>query len=509
VGGVWLHSRYEPEREAMRLAESEIAAAKPSHVLLLGPCLDYLSPAVRTILPGARIAAVQYSSFFASAFIGRADAVWYPDSPSTLESFIDSALDEDAISGVAVIEWEPASRVFPEEALAARRAVKASLDRLASSTATVKASGRSWIANACASFLLLERLCAPEPSSAPILVAAAGPSLLQSLLGLSRIKGRFRTIAVSSALAACRYAEIEPDIVVATDGNFWSRLHLYPLASKRIPLAAPLTALPSASIYRGSSLMLLDQGSFAESELLPCLGPALAVPPHGTVSGTALQLASKLTQGSIVVAGLDLASFGDLDHARPHGFDAFLSSGVSRVNPFEARAWARSIESMPQAMPKWPWRTSRSLIAYASALALDSRALAGRLFRLGPSPTPLTGFADIDQMGFEALAGEGPIRLGPLRLAEFPLIARAERETILAGRLASWRELAARASDDLYSGVLPIKKLVGELLRCIDIVDYAAARRAILAGGAPGSAARDLASRCDSFLSALERRFAS
>jgi len=65
------------------------------------------------------------------------------------------------------------------------------------------------------------------------------------------------------------------------------------------------------------------------------------------------------------------------------------------------------------------------------------------------------------------------------------------------------------ASEDLRRGQLPTNPLVVELLRSIDIVDYAAARRAILSGGEPETASRDLASRCDLFLSTLERRFAS
>jgi Protein of unknown function DUF115 len=509
AGGVWLHSRYEPEREAFRFAESEIAAAKPSHVVLLGPCLDYLSVAVRILLPRARIIAVQYSAFFIDRSVGRADSAWFPGSAAPLEAFFDSALDEDAISGVAVLEWEPASRAFPVEALAARTAVKASLDRLVSSTATVKSSGRRWIANACAAFLLVERAWEPVFSSVPILVAAAGPSLRQSLLELSSVKGRFTTIAVSSALAACRCASIEPDIIVATDGGYWSRLHLYPLVAKPLPLASPLTALPSSAIYSGSGLVLLDQGSFAESELLPCLCPALAVPPHGTVSGTAIQLAAGLTDGPIIVAGLDLASLGELDHARPHGFDPVLGASVSRVSPLESLTWARSIETTPLPLLERPWRGSRSLAAYASALALEVKPLAKRIFRMHPSPIPLPGFADIDTSELESLVEGGGSGSRTLRFREISLPSRGYREAQLGLRLASWRDRAAMASKDLGLDKLPSNPLVAELLRSIDIVDYAAARRAILSGGDPGSAARDLASHCDLFISALERRFAS
>jgi hypothetical protein len=84
----------------------------------------------------------------------------------------------------------------------------------------------------------------------------------------------------------------------------------------------------------------------------------------------------------------------------------------------------------------------------------------------------------------------------------------SQRERILIGRLASWRKLASESSIAMGRSSLPNSALVGELLRSIDIVDYAAARRAILAGGDPEPAAADLAHSCDIFLSALERRFA-
>lgn len=509
ASGVWLHSRYEPEKEALRFAVSELASSTPSHVVLLGPCLDYLSSAVRTLLPGARIVSVQYARYFAESGIGNPDSSWYPDSDPPLEAFLDAALDEDAISGVAVLEWEPAARVFPAQAASARAAIKESLDRLASSIATVKSAGRRWITNACASFLLLEQVRTIRPTSLPILVAAAGPSLARSLRGLSGLQGRFATIAVSSALSACRFAGIEPDIVIATDGGFWSRLHLYPLSARPLPLAAPLTALPSSSIYRGNGIVLLDQGSFAESELLPLLGPSIAIPPHGTVSGSALQLASRIGSGPIFVAGLDLASFDGFDHARPHGFDGFYSFESSRLEPLDGGSWSRLLESTPIALPQRPWRSSRSLFAYASALSLDSARLAGRLFRLEPSPIPLNGFEDIDCERARLIIREAQYGSAPLVLDEERIPDRDIRTRLLASRIGSWRELAREATSGMGRGYLSSSGLVNELLRSIDIVDYAAARRAILGGGDGLVAARDLASRCENFLSTLARRFAA
>jgi hypothetical protein len=521
AGGVWLHSRYDPDREAIRFALERIGNSKPTHVVLLGPCLDYLSKAVRSLLPRAAIVSIQLSPSF-SRFAGerlaagRSDASWDSDSPMPLGAFLDKALGEDAISGVSVLEWEPAARAFPDEARRAREEVKASLDRLTSSTATVKASGKRWIRNACSSFLLIEGACRLRPSSSPMLVAAAGPSLTDSLVSIASLKERLSSISVASALSSCLYAGFEPALAVATDGNYWSRLHLYPFAHgpglKDCILASPLTALPSSSLYGEAKLFVFNQGSFIESELLPGLYDAssmdacLALPPHGTVSGSALHLAASLSSGAIIVAGLDLASYGDFDHARPHGFDLFLSAGSSRDKPLEGRLWSRSREASPLALPTKPWRSSRALGAYASALAMDARALGRPIYRLGPEPLRIDGFERIGLSELERIiedSGEGPA----FSAEEASLRPRAEREAFLSRRIQTWRSLASGAAASLREGKLVSNALVSELLRSIDIVDYAAARRALLAGGDPSRAAADLGSRCEAFLGDLSRRF--
>lgn len=522
--GVWLHSRYDPEREALRFARERIGSSRPTHVVLLGPCLDYLTKALRLLLPRAFIVSIQLSPLFSRYAAALPDAAWDSDSPLPLSAFLDEALGEDAISGVSVLEWEPAAQAFPDEAMRAREAIKASLDRLTSSTATVKASGKRWIANACTSFILIERARRPQPSSSPVLVAAAGPSLTDSLLSIAGAEERIPTVSVASALASCLYSGFEPSVAVSTDGSYWSRLHLYPFASRGFPkdciLASPLTAAPSASLYREAGLFVISQGSFVESELLPGLydeseKPGMpSLPPHGTVSGSALHLAARLSSGPIVVAGLDLASYGDFDHARPHGFDLFLSSGTSRGDPIEGRLWSRSREASPLALPTKPWRSSRALGAYASALAMDARALGRPIYRLGPEPERIEGFEHIEPSAFESLVASCDASRGAaggegssFKAEEPALRPRADREAFLSRRIGAWRTLASEAASALRDGKLVTDALVSELLRSVDIVDYAAARRAILAGGDPGKAAADLARRCELFLGELSRRF--
>jgi hypothetical protein len=286
-------------------------------------------------------------------------------------------------------------------------------------------------------------------------------------------------------------------------------------------LAAPLTALPSASVYSRTKLLALDQGSFAEAELLPALysdgGAALKIPPHGTVSGSALQVASRLSRGSLVVAGLDLASYGEAEHAKPHGFDAFLGSDVSRIASLETKLYARRSAASPIELQQKPWRSSRALLAYASALEEDARSFAGRLFRIGPEIVRLAGFRAIGEQDFCTMAERPSSTIGSNEESLFDearIASYSVRERHLADRISAWKELASKAAASMAEGRLPGSDseggaLVSELLRSIDIVDYAAARRACLSLGDPRKSAEDLARRVGLFLDDLERRFAS
>lgn len=503
--GAFLHSRYDPEREAERFLEASLTSF-PSTVILLGPCLDYLTSPLRRRFPGVRIASIQYSAFFRGRENSRADATWYPDTPVPLPAFLNAVIDEDAISGISVLEWAPASKAFPEAAQATREALRAALDRFVSSAATVKAAGRSWILNTCRSFLLAEHLVAPRPFETPIVVAAAGPSLEASLDLLEKWKGTFFLVTVSSALAACTARGFQPDLVVATDGGAWSRLHLYPLARFASPLAVPLCALPSAALWRRLPLLLLDQGSFAETELLPFLGGGYSSPPHGTVAGSAIKLAARLSSGPIIAAGLDLAVHGEFEHARPHGFDRYLDGSVSRISSLEVRAWERRAERATTPL-RDGWFGSRSLAIYADALSSDAASLAGRLFRLLPSPQGLSGFRELDPRGLGEILG-GKTKAGatsPLsRSSTAP--SREERRDFLASRLGAWRSLATSACEGLCAGRLPKDEGVRELLRSLDLPDWAAALRAQSAGADPRAAAEALAERVDAALDDMGRR---
>jgi len=507
LGSLYLHSAYDPAIEAERFVSKAIEPERrPSLFILGGPCLGYLSSAVRKLHPGASIVSLQYSAVFEGREVAEADASFYFGSRGpSLASFLGRTLGEDSVSGVAYLDWPPAAQAFPAEAAEAEAAVRSALDRFASEAATVKAFGKRWIANSCRSFLLAERLVGLRPTMAPIVVAASGPSLGRALEELAPFRSRFLLFAVSSALAACRARGFEPDLVVATDGGPWSRHHLYPLAERRIPLAAPLSGLPSASLFRDLPLLLLNQGFFPENELTAALAASISLGGEATVSGTSLRLASLATEGPIVAAGLDLASFDIVSHASPNGFDALIRSGEGRQRPVETAIFARERPAAPDLLACGPWRSSRTLALYASSLASEASGNRGRLFRLCPSPLALKGFQPLAKGEIGALFQIGIARPEPL-FDPLPLIGEEARRGLLAQALEGWREEALRASVALASGELPASGKARELFRSIDLPDWAAARRAVLKGESPEPVRSRLEKATLDFIDELGRR---
>jgi hypothetical protein len=515
LGAAHLHSPYDPVLEAERFLAASLGSRRPSHFVLLGPCLDYLSPLIKSRFPDSTIISLDFDEAFRGRGSGRADHSWYPESRLGIAAFLEALLDEDCAAGLAVLEWGPATQAFPAAAQAAREALRSALDRLSSSTASLRGWGRRWIANACRNFLFIEKPTSIEVGGAPIVVAAAGPSLAEALEELRPWRSQFLLFCVSSALAACANRGMRPDLVIATDAGGWSRFHLYPLVGEGTALASPLVALPTIGLSSGRPWVVLRQDNFPEPALAGLLGGGLPLPSHGTVSGTALRLAALVGGGPILVAGLDLACFDILSHARPHGFDPLHEDGMARLDPLETLLFGRELAAHPDPLETTPWRSSRSLALYTEAI---SRLGAGRalqpsptedrpdrgFFRLRPSPVDLEGFVPLTAGELpDFFAGRGAATIGFPALESPPL---ADRPALLRAALEGWRREAREACGLCARGVLPSSAQVKEMLRAVDLADWAAVLRALAGRLDAGPSALALERSTLDFFDDLERR---
>ncbi|MDR2842804.1 MAG: DUF115 domain-containing protein, partial [Spirochaetaceae bacterium] len=152
-------------------------------------------------------------------------------------------------------------------------------------------------------------------------------------------------ISVSSAAFALFQNGIKPDIIVTSDGGGWALNHLqeclrYDLG-KTIIAAALNSALPS----QYSNLHILpvaDTSEYQNIILQNVSADFLRFPQRGTVSAFAMDLASCICGGKILLCGMDLADNDIESHTAPYAFDLLLEKTACRLKPVYSEQFKRA-----------------------------------------------------------------------------------------------------------------------------------------------------------------------
>ena len=452
VNGIALHSPYDPAREASRFLETRRPEGIPSTVVILGEGLGYLARAASERYPAARIVRIHYSPDLLSLASGPG-AVWHPGSPRGLKSFLRSTLDELDIEGLLVVEWPPSAQAFAKVSRTANEAVRQLAMEMNGSLVTTLSMGRLWIRNAAANFLALSqvaagRLCAADR---PVLIAASGPTLERAAAHVKRIRGSIDVWALPSAMGCLASAGVKPDLIVLTDPGPYTLHHLRYVGSG-VPIAMPLSAARGLWDLEGDPCLpprLVAQPGPLEQPLLDRAGvSAPLVPPHGTVTATAVELALASTRAPVIVAGLDLCLRDIQPHARPAAFDLLLHAGSSRLHPHYAQTYERARAQGAERLSGGTGpRVPLALRTYAGWFS--DLPLAGRAFRLLPSAVGIPGMPEVETGDLGRLVG-GWSSVGGATLSPdpgFPGLTR--RRQILEEVLIEWQQDLERAAADV------------------------------------------------------------
>src|SRR5208337_2054916 len=109
VDGIALHSPYDPAREARRFVEAHAGQYVPSAVVVLGEGLGYVSAAVESLYPGARLIRIFYSDEIMATGNARGAGpevhggfgpAWCPGMKAGLNAFLAAALGELDLEGL-------------------------------------------------------------------------------------------------------------------------------------------------------------------------------------------------------------------------------------------------------------------------------------------------------------------------------------------------------------------------------------------------------------------------
>lgn len=174
----------------------------------------------------------------------------------------------------------------------------------------------------------------------PFVVLAAGPSLAEILPFLAAVKKKAVVVAVDTALRACLRSGVEPDFVVLCDPQYYAYRHVAGLSSPSSVLVTELAAYPPVFRFPCREISLSSSNCPLERLGLPETVVAAdrkrgVLSSGGSVSTTAWDFSRLCGATEIYFAGLDLGFPKNETHARGSTFEEAVHSSSSRLSTAE------------------------------------------------------------------------------------------------------------------------------------------------------------------------------
>ncbi len=349
LDGIFLHSRYDPRRDAAIQAEKEIDPAATA-VIILGFGLGYGTEAARTRFPGLPLLVVEPNiEVFRAALSARDLSPLLSDRGillhvgSTPES-LPPLLESLPLAKPGFLRLRPSQENDPDAYRAAEEVVRSWLLRRDININTLNRFGRLWVRNLARnmrSFLAYPGVAALTGlfRGIPAVVVAGGPSLDSISHRLRELSRHALLIAVNTPLKPCREAGVEPDFTVVVDPQYWASRYLDWTASAEGALVVEPSANPRVFRRPGASYFLCSSLFPLGETLEAAVGEKGKLGAGGSVATSAWDLARLLGANPIYTAGLDLGFPGMRTHCRGVYAEELWRSGASRLAPLEGNSF--------------------------------------------------------------------------------------------------------------------------------------------------------------------------
>ena len=494
VQGTYLHSRYDPMKEARRTVETLRA---PSAAIVLGFGLGYLTEAFCDHHPHKPVVVIEEKpARFREALASR-------DLRALLtRSQISWCIGENVETAVGRIESLPLQNLAILR-LPGPRGAKGSdyyrqietmlasvFDRRKVNINTLRRFGELWVRNLLSNVGLFIsnpgiRVGEKKFAGIPAVVLAAGPSLEAVLPYLEVLRERCLIVAVDTSYRFCRHRGVEPDFLVTVDPQYWNSRHLDWLPRSGTVLVSESSAHPrifrvggreKEELYFVSSFFPL--GTYIEQ----LMGKRGLIGAGGSVATTAWDLCRYLGCSPIYMAGMDLGFPGKRTHAKGAFFEESMHGRSNRFCTAEQMNFEYLNQAQPTALPNnlgGRTLTDRRMLIYKSWFEDQIK----QQQRRGELKTYSLAGDGIAIEGMEYLRPEELLRFPPIRgriektLLELRKMGKQMVEEKwtdrviqslrgLADELEQLRELAARGAELSDSG-----RPAGELVPLLAEVD--------------------------------------
>ncbi len=347
VAGLHLHSRFDPRREAERLAASpDIKTC--DQVIILGFGLGYVVEAVSADQPERPILVIEPDSDWIELALERRRDCGTPfDIPTQSRLVMLSpkhpdqvvaSLQESGCRNPGLILNPAIAKIRADSANLVQDAITQFRERSQVNVNTLNKFGKLWVRNLAHNLGCF----ALRPGIAPLsglfaglpgLLLAGGPSLDAVLPRLAELRQRFVLVAVDTSLRACLRVGIDPDFVVMVDPQYWNTRHLDGCSDSRAIVISESAVFPRAlRLTQGPVLFcssLFPLGQFFESRI----GIKGSLGAGGSVATSAWDFLRFLGITTIVCAGLDLSFPAGQTHFAGSVFEETTHRDGHRLRP--------------------------------------------------------------------------------------------------------------------------------------------------------------------------------
>ena len=355
--GRYVHSKRDPEKEALRLVESAVRGDENSDVpaLILGFGLGYAASALAAKPGGRPIIVVEKRAEILSK------ALEIRDLSSLLSRerlvFVLGGSGEGVTGALSLFESSPGvpPAIIQNRALTGideewyagvEERIKAWNSRTNVNRATQKRFGKRWVRNLSQNLAAIRDIPGISrlegilgnrggEKDIPVFLAAAGPTLDTTGPLLGEIQKRCVIVAADTSLRFLLARRIDPDFVVSVDPQYWNYRHLDRVPAPKTCLIAESAVYPPVlrhsfgAIFFCSSFFPL--GRFIEDRVEPKgkLGAG------GSVATSAWDFARLLGARQLWIAGLDLSFPRLRTHFRGAVFEEKSHTESGRFAPVE------------------------------------------------------------------------------------------------------------------------------------------------------------------------------
>jgi hypothetical protein len=350
---VYLHSRYDPLKEAESLKD-KFVPEKYDVIIILGAGFGYHLLALKDIKEKYNKIIIidiikdiekEIAKNPETGFLAKSTKIKFITGKDydSIEDVLNTEVDFGDIRGLDVIEHPPSVRAFGEYYNKVKQIVRQLVNKKAGNLTTQIAFGALYLKNIIKNFNSFSSLYSVSSffntmTDYPVIVIVSGPGMENYLEDIKANQNKFFIIAVESALNTLIQSNIFPDFFVSIDPQSYTVEHIFELNTRNaIPIFALSTAPSIIERYK-SSRGLISLNTHPIAQIIDDMFPDIIGhmdSKTGTVAGDAVMTAKEFGFSFTGLVGFDFAFPKFKIYPRGSAYQKRFINASSRFSPVE------------------------------------------------------------------------------------------------------------------------------------------------------------------------------